>query len=96
MIDSVFLVASPSVLFYVQAKEALAQTPEQSKNSSNFLTYENPIFGIKILYPTNWDKQENTSSSSNNSTLSDVVTFSPPFKNSSDIIGKLAVKIDNI
>jgi len=81
--------------FYIQPKEAIAQTPEQSKNSSNFSTYENPIFGIKILYPSNWDKQEN-SSSSNNSTLYDIVTFSPPFKNSSDIIGKLAVKIDNI
>src|SRR5438105_3921796 len=95
MIDSLYLVAAPTMSFYIQPKEAIAQTPEQSKNSSNFSTYENPIFGIKILYPSNWDKQEN-SSSSNNSTLYDIVTFSPPLKNSSNIIGKLAVKVDNI
>jgi len=96
MIDSLFLVAAPGMSLYVQPNEAMAQTPEQSKNSSNFLTYENLSFGIKILYPANWDKQENTSSSSNNSTLYDIVTFSPPLKNSSNIIGKLAVKVDNI
>ena len=96
MIDSLFLVAAPGMSLYVQPNEAMAQTPEQSKNSSNFLTYENLSFGIKILYPANWDKQENTSSSSNNSTLYDIVTFSPPLKNSSNIIGKLAIKVDNI
>jgi hypothetical protein len=96
IIYSLFLVAAPSMSLYVQPKEAMAQTPEQSKNSSNFLTYENHSFGIKILYPANWNKQENTSSSSNNSTLYDIVTFSPPLKNSSSIIGKLAVKVDDI
>jgi serine/threonine-protein kinase len=96
MIDSLFLAAAPSMSLYVQPKEAMAQTPEQSNNSSNFLTYENLSFGIKILYPANWDKQENTSSSSNNSTLYDIVKFSPPLKNSSNIIGKLAIKVDNI
>jgi eukaryotic-like serine/threonine-protein kinase len=96
IIYSLFLVAAPSLSLYVQPKEAMAQTPEQSKNSSNFLTYENHSFGIKILYPANWNKQENTSSSSNNSTLYDIVIFSPPLKNSSSIIGKLAVKVDNI
>jgi serine/threonine-protein kinase len=96
MIDSLFLAAAPSMSLYVRPMEAMAQTPEQSNNSSNFLTYENLSFGIKILYPSNWDKQENTSSSSNNSTLYDVVKFSPPLKNSSNIIGKLAIKVDNI
>jgi eukaryotic-like serine/threonine-protein kinase len=96
IIYSLFLVAAPSLSLYVQPKEAMAQTPEQSKNSSNFLTYENHSFGIKILYPANWNKQENTSSSSNNSTLYDIVAFSPRLKNSSSIIGKLTVKVDNI
>ena len=85
--------------FYVHSREAMAQTPEQSKNSTssiNFLTYENPIFGIKILYPSNWDKQENTSSSSDNSSIRDIVAFSPPFRNTSDIVGKLIVQVDNI
>ncbi|MDQ6863963.1 MAG: hypothetical protein M3044_09070 [Thermoproteota archaeon] len=98
-IGTLSLVAAFSTSFYVQSREAMAQTPEQSKNSSNsinFLTYENPIFGTKILYPANWDKQENTSSSNDNSTLIDLVAFSPPFKNSSDIVGKLIVQVDNV
>lgn len=97
MIDFLYLVACPSMLFY-GIQQAMAQTSEQSKNSSNFLTYQNPSLGIKILYPTTWKTQENTNSSDKNSTLVDVVTFSPPYKNknSSDIIAKLDVKVDNI
>ncbi len=98
-IGTISLIAAFSMSFYVQSRESMAQTAEQSKNSSNsinFLTYENPIFGIKILYPANWDKQENSSSSNDNSTFIDLVAFSPPFKNNSDIVGKLIVQVDNI
>ena len=98
-IGTISLIAAFGMSFYVQSRESMAQTAEHSKNSSNsinFLTYENPIFGIKILYPANWDKQENSSSSNDNSTLIDLVAFSPPFKNNSDIVGKLIVQVDNI
>ena len=98
-IGALSLVPAFSMLFHVQSRESMAQTAEHSKNSSNsinFSTYENPIFGIKILYPANWDKQENSSSSNDNSTLIDLVAFSPPFKNNSDIVGKLIVQVDNI
>jgi hypothetical protein len=98
-IGTLSLVAAFSMSFYVHSREAMAQTPEQSKNSTtsiNFLTYDNPMFGIKILYPSNWEKQENTSSSSDNSSIRDVVAFSPPFRNTSDIVGKLIVQVDNI
>jgi hypothetical protein len=98
-IGTLSLAAAFSMSFHIPSREVMAQNPEQSKNSSNsnnFLTYENPIFGIKILYPANWDKQENTSSSNENSTLIDLVAFSPPFKNNSDIVGKLIVQVDNL
>jgi serine/threonine-protein kinase len=98
-IFSLSLVAAFSMSVHTQSREAKAQTPEHfinSSNSINLLTYKNPIFGIKILYPANWYKQENSSSSNYNSTLTDVVTFSPPFKNSSDIVGKVIVQVDNI
>ena len=98
-IGTLSLAAAFNMSFHIPSREVMAQNPEQSKNSSNsntFLTYENPIFGIKILYPANWDKQENTSSSNDNSTLIDLVAFSPPFKNNSDIVGKLIVQVDNI
>jgi hypothetical protein len=101
MIEGFSFVAAYSMSVYLQPKDAMAQTTEQSKNNSsnaiNFLTYENPIVGIKIQYPSNWDKQENIKSSSGNSTLVDLVTFSSPFKNNSDTIAQnLDVKIDNI
>ncbi len=79
-IGTLSFVCASSMLFDVQSKEAMAQTTDQSKNRSNsinFLTYENPIFGIRMLYPANWDKQENTNSSNKNSTLTDLVTFWP-------------------
>jgi serine/threonine-protein kinase len=98
-IGALSLVPAFSMLFHVQSREAMAQTPVQNKNSSNFInfsTYENPIFGVRMLYPANWDKQENTSSSNDKSTLTDLVAFSPPFKNNSDIVGKLIVQVDNI
>jgi len=98
-IDSLFLVAAITISFYVQPSEAMAQTLEHTNNSSNstnFLTYENPIFGIKMLYPTDWVKLENTSSPNKNSTLIDLVTFDPQSNTSSDIPGKLVVKVDNI
>jgi serine/threonine-protein kinase len=98
-IFSLSLVAAFSMSVHTQSREAKAQTPEHfinRSNSINLLTYKNPIFGIKILYPANWYKQENRSSSNNNSTLTDVVAFSPPFKNSSDIVGKVIVQVDNI
>jgi hypothetical protein len=82
------LFAAPCLSFYFQSKEAMAQTIEQSKNSNdsiNFSTYENPIFRIKFQYPTNWDKQDNTSSSVKNITLIDLVAFSLESKNNSDM-----------
>lgn len=96
-IDSLFLVAAVTISFYVQPSEAMApEHTNNSSNSTNFLTYENPTLGIKILYPTDWVKLENTSSPNKNSTLIDLVTFGPQSNNSSDIPGKLVVKVDNI
>ena len=49
-----------------------------------------------MLYPTNWDKHENISSSNKNSTLIDLVTFGPQPNNRSDTAGKLILKVDKI
>lgn len=98
IVDCLSSVAALSMSFYVQPKEAMAtEQIKNNGNSINFLTYVNPIFGIRFQYPSNWDKQENISSSYNNSTLTDLVTFSSPFKNNSDTIAQnFDVKIDNI
>jgi serine/threonine-protein kinase len=41
--------------------------------NDNFLLYESPILGIKILYPLNWTKTDNSNVQSN-----PIVKFSPP------------------
>ena len=62
------------------------------------LTYENSTYGIRMQYPSNWHKEENLSSGSdNNSMIVDVVKFSSPTKNASDTFSEsLDLKIDNI
>src|SRR5215813_5143987 len=41
--------------------------------NDNFLQYENPILKIKLLYPLNWTKTDNSNVHSN-----PIVKFSPP------------------
>ena len=90
-------VLTSNMLLY-QPKEATAtEQNKSSDNPTNFLTYQNPIVGLKIQYPFNWDKQENISSSDKNSTLTDLVRFISPFKNSSDTVAeRFDIKVDNI
>ena len=50
-----FLITSSintSVMFLIARNEVAAQKADP------FLTYENPIYGIRILYPVNWEKKE--------------------------------------
>jgi eukaryotic-like serine/threonine-protein kinase len=63
----------------------LAQT-----TPANLLTYQNSTFGIKIQYPSNWEKQEN---GTRQDTHTDLVTFTPPTINSN---ASLTVTVDDI
>jgi eukaryotic-like serine/threonine-protein kinase len=63
----------------------LAQT-----TPANLLTYQNSTFGIKIQYPSNWDKQEN---GTRQDTHTDLVTFTPQTMNSN---ASLDVMVDDI
>jgi eukaryotic-like serine/threonine-protein kinase len=63
----------------------LAQT-----TPANLLTYQNSTFGIKIQYPSNWEKQEN---GTRQDTQTDIVTFLSPLINSR---ANLDVSIDDI
>jgi hypothetical protein len=63
----------------------LAQT-----TPANLLTYQNSTFGIKIQYPSNWEKQEN---GTRQDTQTDIVTFLSPVINSR---ANLDVSIDDI
>jgi hypothetical protein len=49
-----------------------------------------------MAYPSNWNKDENISTSDNGTQLG-LVRFGTPFKNSSDrFSGNLDIKVDNI
>lgn len=68
----------PAVLSGFTLQIATAQQNSTSitsthNNSTNFLTYSNSTYGIKIQYPSNWIKQESQNQSSN-----DIVKFSSP------------------
>jgi hypothetical protein len=54
------------------------------------LTYENSTYGIKIQYPSSWDKEEN---GTRQDTETNVVTFYPPAVNSN---ASLDISIDDI
>jgi hypothetical protein len=65
--------------------------PLQFKNISGSLPpYANSTFGIKLQYPSGWDKEEN---GTKQDTETDVVTFSPPALNSN---ASLDISIDDI
>ncbi len=65
-------------------------------HANNMLTYENSAYGIRMQYPSNWHKEEN-SGSDNDSMLVDVVKFISPTKNDSDTFSeRFDLKIDNI
>jgi eukaryotic-like serine/threonine-protein kinase len=57
---------------------------------TNFLTYQNSTYGMKIQYPSNWDKEEN---GTKQDTETDIVTFFPLASNSN---ASLDVTIDDI
>lgn len=62
----------------------------QQTTATNLLTYQNSTFGIKIQYPSGWDKQEN---GTKQDTETDVVIFYPPASNSN---ASLDLSMDDI
>jgi septal ring-binding cell division protein DamX len=79
----VLLVIISYVYLTVATKQAVfAQT--------NFLPYVNSTHGIKLQYPSSWNKEEN---GTKQDIETDVVTFSPPAINSN---ASLDVTIDSI
>jgi eukaryotic-like serine/threonine-protein kinase len=81
------------IISYVYPTVATKQTvfaQQTTKPTTNFLPYVNSTYGIKLQYPSSWDKQEN---GTKQGTETDVVTFSPPAINSN---ASLDISIDNI
>ena len=60
---TLLLLSNNSVtLQYVIGQSSSSSSPSSSASNttSNFLTYNNPILGIQIQYPSNWSVTENT------------------------------------
>jgi eukaryotic-like serine/threonine-protein kinase len=81
------------IISYVYPTVATKQTvfaQQTTKSTTNFLSYVNSTYGIKLQYPSSWDKEEN---GTRQGTETDVVTFSPPAINST---ASLDISIDDI
>ena len=81
------------IISYVYPTVATKQTvfaQQTTKSTTNFLPYVNSTYGIKLQYPSSWDKEEN---GTRQDTETDVVTFYPPAVNSN---ASLDISIDDI
>jgi len=88
------LILSISALIVITSCLSLAPTFHKqiafAQQTTNLLTYENSSYGIKIQYPSTWEKQEN---GTKQGSVIDAVTFLPPTTNSN---ASLDVSIDDI
>jgi hypothetical protein len=68
----------------VKAQKITTITKFTSHSNNNFITYKDPIYGLAIQYPSNWDKIEyyNTPLAASGSNL--IVNFLAPLVNTSD------------
>jgi serine/threonine-protein kinase len=81
------------IIAYVYPTVATKQTvfaQQTTKSTTNFLPYVNSTYGIKLQYPSSWDKEEN---GTRQDAETDVVTFTPPAINSN---ASLDISIDDI
>ncbi|MFZ0895930.1 MAG: PsbP-related protein [Candidatus Nitrosopolaris sp.] len=79
------------IISYVYPTVATKQTvfaQQTTKSTTNFLPYVNSTYGIKLQYPSSWDKEEN---GTKQDTETDVL--SPPAINSN---ASLDVTVDSI
>ena len=81
------------IISYVYPTVATKQTvfaQQTTTPTTNFLPYVNSTYGIKLQYPSSWDREENGTIQD---TEIDVVTFYPPAVNSN---ASLDISIDSI
>lgn len=69
-----------------------------NNNDSNisFLTYENPIYGISIEYPSAGTYQEPEEESSANTTIFSIVDISPPISEDPNVATNFQMGIENL
>jgi eukaryotic-like serine/threonine-protein kinase len=101
------LTANPRMIFHALFPEAVARSSRNQTNAFminnsgdlNFAIFQNATYGIKMLYPSNWEKVENVGGSGSGANkFIDIVRFSPPFENSNSdkSAENFDVKVDDI
>jgi serine/threonine-protein kinase len=72
---SLFPGVLPGISLQIAAakQNSTSVAPTNNNNGTNFLTYSNSTYGIRIQYPSSWLKEESHNHSSN-----DIVKFSSP------------------
>ena len=67
MIGSLSSVATFNMLSYILPQEAIGRTSAQRNDNGNeILMYENSTYGMRMQCPSDWHKEENVSSGSDN------------------------------
>jgi eukaryotic-like serine/threonine-protein kinase len=90
ILSTLVLIAVISYVYPTVATKQIVFAQQTTKSTTDFAVYENSISGIKLQYPSNWDKEEN---GTRQDTQTDVVTFFPPAINSN---ASLDISIDDI
>ena len=63
---------------------------------TNSLTYENPIYGISIDYPSNWAYQEAQEDTLANTTIFSIVNIAPPISEDPNVVTNFQIGIEDL
>lgn len=63
---------------------------------TNSLTYENPIYGISIDYPSKWTYQEAQEDSFANTTIFSIVDIAPPISEDPNVVTNFQIGIEDL
>ena len=76
-----YIIAYTIVNQYSLSQQTIVQQKVSAQLTSNFLTYENPTYGIKMQYPADW-----TASTNSLETYSGIIGFYSPLQNLTDVL----------
>jgi hypothetical protein len=76
-----YIIAYIIVNQYSPLQQTIVQQKVSAQPTSNFLTYENPTYGIKIQYPADWTVSTNALEA-----YSGIVGFYSPLQNLTDVL----------
>jgi eukaryotic-like serine/threonine-protein kinase len=85
-----FAITLPTLLLLVVAIAPHNLLAQVKSTTTNFLQYQNSTYGIRIQYPSDWQKQEN---GTKQDTQTDLVTF---YASASNTNANLDLSIDDI